>query len=97
MNLSDEQLKDIEELAGLFLTADEIAILIDLDIDLFIAEISNKKSRAFAAYFLGKTRSKKKIRENVIKMARNGSPQAEELADAYIESQKLFERKNHGR
>lgn len=97
MNLTEQQLKDIEDLAGLFLTSDEIAVLLDLDIHLFMNEIASRKGPAFKAYFLGKTKSKKQIRENVIKMARHGSPQAEELADAYIESQKQFERKHYVR
>lgn len=97
MNLTEQQLKEIEELAGLFLTYDEIAILLDLDIETFRRELSNKKSAAFKYYFRGKTMSKKIIRENVVKMAKHGSPQAEELVDTYITAQNLFEKRNHGK
>ncbi len=97
MTLTDEQLASIEELAGLFLTADEIAILLDIDIDLFIKLINDKKSLAFKHYFRGKTESKKNIRANIVKMAKHGSPQAEELVDNYITAQNIFEKKNHGR
>lgn len=97
MNLTEQQIKEIEELAGLFLTADEIAILLDIDVDLFMKTIHTKKGPIYKAYFKGKTRSKKQIRENVVKLARNGSPQAEEMVDGYIIAQSQFEKRHHER
>ena len=97
MTLTDQQLADIEELAGLFLTPNEIAILLDLDFDSFIQSLQNKKSPAYKHYFRGKTTSKKTIRQKVIKMAHHGSPQAEEMANEYIATQNLFEKRNHVR
>jgi hypothetical protein len=97
MHLLDQQLAEIEELSGLFLTADEIAILLDLDIEAFMKCINNRKGDAYKAYFRGKTKSKKLIRENVVKMARNGSPQAEEMVDGYISAQIQFEKRHNER
>lgn len=93
MTLNDQQLSEIEELAGLFLNPDEIAILLDIDADQLLAALTDKNSLAYKHYFRGKTSSKKTIRQNVIRMARHGSPQAEELADSYIIAQNQFEKK----
>ena len=94
MTLNDQQLHEIEELAGLFLTPDEIAILLDIDQAAFIACLRDTNSPAYKHYFRGKTVSKKQIRQNIIKMARHGSPQAEELADTYIAAQNQYEKRH---
>ncbi len=93
MNLNEIQLKDIEELAGLFLCPEEIAILVDIDADQFLEAVSRKRGPAYMAYFRGKTLSKKEIHANVIKMAKHGSPQAEELAREMIQEQNTAERR----
>ncbi len=93
MILTDDQLKEIEELSGLFLSPREIAILMDLDGDWFAETIQSCSGLAYQAYFKGKTLSKKMIHENVIKMAKHGSPQAEELARDMIVQQKIEEKR----
>lgn len=93
MILTDDQLREIEELSGLFLSPREIAILMDLDGDRFAEIILAGIGKAYQAYFRGKTKSKKMIHENVIKMAKHGSPQAEELAREMIVQQKIEEKR----
>nr|NQU89742.1 hypothetical protein [Bacteroidota bacterium] len=93
MNLTETQLKDIEELAGLFLSPEEIAILIDVNYDLFTVELLKKKGPVYKAYCKGKTESKKAIHTNVVKMATLGSPQAEEMANDFIFKQELAEKR----
>ncbi len=93
MILTDNQLREIEELSGLFLTPREIAVLMDLDGDRFSEIIMSGRGNAYHAYFKGKTISKKMIHENVIKMAKHGSPQAEELARDMIVQQKIEEKR----
>jgi hypothetical protein len=93
MNLSEQQLKEIQNLASLLLEPEEIAVLTGIDICSFLSEIENKKGDAYLAYFKGKTETKKAIHENVIKMAKHGSPQAEELAKDFINKQNLAEKR----
>jgi len=93
MILTDEQLREIEELSGLFLSPREIAILMDLNGEWFADSILSCSGPAYMAYFKGKTLSKKMIHENVIKMAKHGSPQAEELARDMIVQQKIEEKR----
>lgn len=94
MTLTNEQLQQVEELAGLFLAPDEIAVLIHVDIDSFVRAIVSKSGNVYSAYLLGKSKAKQAIRENVVKMAKHGSPAAEDLAEKYIKEQELEERKH---
>jgi hypothetical protein len=80
MNLTDEQLLEVERLAGLFLSPDEIAVLIGVSAEEFCECIAAKSGIAYQSYFRGKTISKRDIHENIVKMAKHGSPQAEEFA-----------------
>lgn len=93
MNLTEAQLKEIETLSGIFLEPEEIAILLDLDEDLFMDAIRKKKGNIWTAYFRGKTESKKDIHANIVKMAKHGSPQAEEMAKQMINHQEIAERR----
>lgn len=93
MNLTEVQLKEIESLSGIFLEPEEIAILLDLDEGEFMDAIRKKKGNIWIAYFRGKTESKKDIHTNIVKMAKHGSPQAEEMAKQMITQQTLAERR----
>ena len=93
MNLTEQQLEEIKELSALLLEPEEIAVLMNIDIVSFFYEIESRKGKAYQAYFTGKTETKKTILENVIKMARHGSPQAEELTKEFMNKQKLAEKR----
>lgn len=93
MNLTEAQLKEIETLAGIFLEPEEIAILMDLDEIQFMSDINKKKGAVWTSYFRGKTQSKKDIHTNIVKMAKHGSPQAEEMAKQMITQQEIAERR----
>ena len=85
MILSDETLEQISQMGGLFLSPREIACLLDLDTEEFLAQLSDPSSSAHKAYLKGRTQSKMEIRTKVISLAKMGSPQAEMLAEKYIE------------
>ncbi len=91
MKLTNEQLGHIEEYAGLFLSPREIACLLNLPFAEFSEVLFDGNHPAARAYLKGKTQSKYEIRKKVIDLAKKGSPQAEALADKYIEDQRLFE------
>jgi hypothetical protein len=93
MNLTEEKLLEIQELASLLLEPEEVAILADIDLNGFLSQIQRESGNAYLAYFRGKTATKKAIHENVIKMAKHGSPQAEDLAKELIFKQKLAEKR----
>jgi hypothetical protein len=93
MNLNENQIIEIEKLSGLFLEPVEIAVLLDIDVEWFLNEISRGKGEIYLAYMKGKCASKRDIHENVIKLAKHGSPQAEELANSMMNKQQLAEKR----
>lgn len=91
MNFNTEEIEKIKEYAALFLSWEDIAILLEKDVDQFREEFRNKNSELYKAYRHGQVISKRDLRIPVIKMAKHGSPQAELLADKYISEQSLSE------
>lgn len=92
MDFSDEILLQVEELSGLFLNPEEISVILDLNQDEFYRQLRLKKGLLYHAYFKGKTISKKEIHANVVKMAKHGSPLAEDLSRKLLIEQETSER-----
>ena len=92
-SITDDQLKLVEKYAALFLIPAEIAILIDVDKRVFFSMLKDESSPVYKAYMLGKVNSMLSLRENIIKLAKNGSPQAEMLIKDLIRKQELAENK----
>ncbi len=89
-NLSDPGLLDqIREMAGHFLSVREIAYLVKVDFGLLYQQILIPNTPPHLAYHEGKTTAKYEIRKKVLQLAKMGSPQAETLAEKYIEEQEL--------
>ena len=84
MTFNKTQLNDIAEYASLFFSPVEIAVLIEVNIEDFCDEIRDLNSIASWAYFKAKYLQEAEIRKQVIKLAKRGSPQAEDLANKYI-------------
>lgn len=93
MNLSDEELERVKEYAAALLPAHEIAILLNLDADerrAFEEIIKNHiSSTIYTAYHSGRLQTKYELRKIVIKLAKNGSPAAQPLAEKYLTEQKI--------
>lgn len=89
--ITEEMLISIEEHASLFLTIEEIALLIDVDFVEFKERILTPNDPVGNAYQRGKLKTKVELRKSVIKMALKGSPQGEMLTEEYIKKQALNE------
>ncbi len=95
MELTDEQLTRLEEMAAALMPPAEIAILLGIDIskrDLFVQICKNhKQSIIYDAYQRGKLTTKLELRRTVVKLAKVGSPAAEPLAEKFIREQQMDE------
>jgi hypothetical protein len=91
MNLTDEQILQVEEMAAALLPAGEIAILLGLPADerKSFEEIvkTHTNSIVFLAFHRGRLTTKYELRKTVIKLAKHGSPAAEPIAEKYIREQ----------
>lgn len=87
MNLTDDQLLQVEELSSLFSSIDEIALMIDVSSEELRREIRNKHSDVSKKYFKGKLETQIKLRKQTKLFAEKGSPQAEQTMKQLYEQQ----------
>lgn len=91
MELSTQQLNDIEEYASIFFSYKQIAISLKINIEDFIDEVTDESSQAYIFYQAGKMKSEIEIRKQIIQMAKLGSPAAQTEAIRLMKLQKLLE------
>ena len=81
----------IEEYASLFLTVEEIAILLNVDVQELRREIKGMTTERAKAYHRGKLTTTIELRKQTLQFARKGSPQAEAAMLDFLSKQKLSE------
>jgi len=92
MNFSEEQLKEIEDMAGLFFGADDIAINLELneeETEAFGFRIDSKNSTfpEVSAYLKGRLTAKIVMRKAIKQSAQNGSsPSQQQMLNFLKES-----------
>ena len=91
MTLSLEELNNIEKYSAQFFSYKEIAILLKLDVDDFIDEVTEAGTDIYNYYQRGKLNSESELREQIIKLAKMGSPAAQQEALKLISKQKIKE------
>lgn len=84
MNLNEEPLKMVEEMAGLFFSPEMIAVNLELnneDTDYFIAAIEGKNTRnpLVASYFKGWLEAEITLRKAIKQSAMNGSSPSQQM------------------
>lgn len=87
----DEILKQIEFLAGLFFTIEEISIRLNLNETELRREIRGKTTPRAQAYTKGKMDQILELRKELIKYAKKGSNQADTIVTQLINKQKQGE------
>ena len=90
-SLSEEQISEIQQHAYDLLTWKDIAFLMDLPVHSFKTEFNNPNSTVYHAYQKGRVLRKKQLREPILKLAAAGSPQAEIIANDFLEEQLITE------
>lgn len=89
MELSNEQLEEIEKFAGLFFGLDDIAIITGIDIDLFIQEYENQHSAIYLAVKKGQLLTEAALRQKTIELAKDGHAPSVGVANDYINTFKM--------
>ncbi len=84
MTYPQEVIDRIAQLAADLTPPTEIAALLDLDIDLFRAELAMKDSPVRAAYLKAKAATAHMLRKQELEFARVGSPLAVQLTGQYL-------------
>jgi len=79
MLLNEEQISEIEHMAELFFSPEEIALNIEIDPDLLADEIYSGEGDAFQAYTRGWMRGEIPLRKSIAQAASNGSNPAQQM------------------
>lgn len=79
MNLSEEQIEEIEEMAGLFYSLEDIADNIEIDLDELEKSITLKEGEIYKAYRRGWISGDMTLRKSIAKAAENGSNPAQQM------------------
>lgn len=91
--MTNDQLKQLQEYAAALLSPDEIAILLDLQLDerksFTVRCRSQQGSVEYEAFHRGRLQTKLELRQNIIKLAKAGSPAAEPLALRFLKEQNI--------
>lgn len=76
MQLSDEQLKELEEFAGLLMSPEEIAIILEIEPAHLKKEIKSASGPVYTAFIRGKLKTEALLRKTTIQFAKQGSTPA---------------------
>ena len=80
LQYSNDTLKQITELAALFFTPREVAMMLELDIDLFVMECElSPDGKGYLAFHSGRLQSEVDLRKSIMKLAKSGSSPAQTM------------------
>lgn len=81
---SQELIQKISELASELTPPREIAILLDLNVDTFMAQLANRYSDVHKAYYKAKAETAHMLRKQELELARVGSPLAVQMTGTFL-------------
>jgi len=89
MNLNEEQLNEVEELAGLFFSPEEIAVNLELDeewTEYVVAAVECKSTNVpfVASYIRGRLSTEIELRKAIRQSAMNGSSPSQQMMLNYL-------------
>lgn len=79
-DITEEDLKLIEELASYFFTPREIAIMVEMDPDNVMDLMCAQGNEFYTAFQRGKLQSEMELRKSIIRLARAGSSPAQTMS-----------------
>lgn len=83
--ITPSQLQEVQELAGLFFSIPEIAMLTGIDEEELTRAVNVEHSALNNAYWIGKLSAMKDLRVATMEFAKKGSPQAEEQMMKFLQ------------
>ena len=83
--LSEEELQLLEELAAVFFTEKQCAIVLEKDEKTFISAANSAISPIYKAYHKGRLKAIYEVRKNAFAMARNGSSPAQSFVEKLLQ------------
>lgn len=84
MEITQELMKNVQDLAETLTPISEMSVLLDINEDELREEILNPSSKLHRAYYLGMATVKQQLRKNELDLAAAGSPQAVQRTHEYL-------------
>lgn len=91
MNLTPEELETIEKLAGLFYTPKQIATILEIDSEIFEAQINAEAGNIYKAYSKGYFQADIELRKSITQSALAGSSPAQAMLRELQKQSKISE------
>lgn len=88
-SLSDADFTEIKNLAALFFTPREIAVMLELPADLFVQECATIDTKCYLAFHAGRLQQEVDLRTSIIKLAKSGSSPAQTMAMDLLKQSKI--------
>lgn len=89
MELSEEQMKQVEYLAGLFYTPKQIAVMVAVVVKEFVTLVQCEDSPIYKAYWKGRYEADLQFRIAVKRLSDLGSSPAQTMVEKMIEESKM--------
>lgn len=83
--LSEEELQMLEDLAAVFFTEKQCAIVLEQEEKAFVAAATSPISPLYKAYHKGRLKAIYEVRKNAFAMARNGSSPAQSFVEKLLQ------------
>lgn len=88
MEMTDEQLEELESMGELLVTPEDAAVTMGLDCDLLVLELKKPESPLYTAYHSGRIKTELELRKSIIDLAKAGSSPAQTMAVGFLNSLK---------
>ena len=89
IELTDDLLDQIEEMASLMLNKNDISTMLELDPDEFLEIMEDKSGQAYKRYQTGRMKTITQTRKSIFELAANGSSPAQTEAMKIIRESKM--------
>ncbi|WP_347268972.1 hypothetical protein [Paracoccus sp. (in: a-proteobacteria)] len=88
--ISDDELKEVKRLAGLFFVPQEIALMLEKETSFFCEECFKPLSKLYNAFQGGRLQGEVDLRTGILKMAKAGSSPAQTMALDLLDHSKIL-------
>ena len=79
-DIKDEELAEVEALAGLFFSPREIAVMMELMLPEILEQLDNSEGNFYCAFQKGRLQNEVDLRKSIFQLARAGSSPAQTMA-----------------
>ena len=87
--ITEEDLTEIKNLAALFFSPREIAVMREIKLVAMITATEDEESKVYEAFYSGRLQSEMELRKSIIKLAKSGSSPAQTMALDLFNKSKL--------